>query len=408
MTGYIIALSIALLLVILFMLNRVQMLVGVLKKDYRGWLPKTNKQQGIALLVVGMTMIVLALWYNFGVEHKGLGDSASVHGVVTDTMFYTIMGIISVVAIITNFLLFYFSYKYAYKPEAKALYFPESNKLEIAWTSAPAVVLAILVIWGYTAWKDIMYTAPEKPGAEIEIVGQQFAWSTRYAGLDNELGDYDFRFISGDNNLGLAVRDENSWDDFFPTEIHLPVNKPALFHIRAKDVLHSVFAPHFRIKMDAVPGQPTKLWFTPRFTSEEMKNQDGDFKGFFVACTEVCGQRHYAMSYKIVVETQEEYDKWYAEQAKKAAFLKISPSMMDKVPANLKDKAQAFVKSLEEKKEAEVAPTEEETPAPNDTTAVADTANIEVPLVDSAATIVEQGVDAVENVSDVEVVTPSK
>jgi cytochrome c oxidase subunit II len=55
--------------------------------------------------------------------------------------------------------------------------------------------------------------------------------------------------------------DKNSHDDFNSPVVVIPKGEPVLFKIRARDVLHSVFAPHMRLKMDAVPGMPTKFWF---------------------------------------------------------------------------------------------------------------------------------------------------
>jgi hypothetical protein len=50
-----------------------------------------------------------------------------------------------------------------------------------------------------------------------------------------------------------------------------PVGKPVKMVINAQDVIHDVGLPHFRMKMDAVPGIPTTQWFTPKYTTEEMK-----------------------------------------------------------------------------------------------------------------------------------------
>jgi cytochrome c oxidase subunit II len=123
------------------------------------------------------------------------------------------------------------------------------------------------------------------------------------------------KLIDASNEMGIDFTDKDSHDDFMPREIHIPVNQPILFKIRARDVLHSVFAPHFRLKMDAVPGMSTKFWFIPTKTTEEMKAETNNpnFK-YEVACTEVCGKGHFAMRYIIVVETEEEYNKWLKEQ----------------------------------------------------------------------------------------------
>jgi cytochrome c oxidase subunit 2 len=58
-------------------------------------------------------------------------------------------------------------------------------------------------------------------------------------------------------------QDERSLDDFLPNELVLPVNKKVRVRITSRDVLHNFYLPHFRLKMDAVPGMPTYFVFTP-------------------------------------------------------------------------------------------------------------------------------------------------
>jgi cytochrome c oxidase subunit 2 len=91
------------------------------------------------------------------------------------------------------------------------------------------------------------------------------------------------------------------------------VNKPVKFVINAQDVIHDVGLPHFRLKMDAVPGIPTTMWFTPKYTTAEMKTITGN-KDFVyeISCDQMCGSGHYSMKGIIVVETQEEYNTWIA------------------------------------------------------------------------------------------------
>ena len=102
-----------------------------------------------------------------------------------------------------------------------------------------------------------------------------------------------------------------------------------MFKIRARDVLHSVFLPHFRQKMDAVPGMPTNFWFTPIYTTDEMKSITGnpDFK-YELACTEVCGKGHFGMKFLLVVDEPEDFENWYSSQE---SFLKKNPDYLAKV-----------------------------------------------------------------------------
>jgi cytochrome c oxidase subunit 2 len=113
--------------------------------------------------------------------------------------------------------------------------------------------------------------------------------------------------------------------------MHLVVNKPVKLVIGSKDVIHDVGLVHFRMKMDAVPGTPTTMWFTPRFTSKQMKEKTGnpDFV-YEISCDQMCGKGHWSMRGEIIVESQEEFDAWMA--GKKPQYLAANP---DKDPALL-------------------------------------------------------------------------
>jgi cytochrome c oxidase subunit 2 len=67
------------------------------------------------------------------------------------------------------------------------------------------------------------------------------------------------------------------------------------------------------MKMDAVPGIPTTLWFTPLYTTEEMKARTGNPNFVYeISCDQMCGKGHFSMRGVIVVDTQEEYLKYLA------------------------------------------------------------------------------------------------
>ena len=303
-----------LFLVVLFLLFRVQQLASVLSGELKSKIPAGNKFNGSMLLlffVVGMVLFFYSSAVYWDDMHLPL---ASEHGATTDFMFWLTMWICVIVFVGVNGVLFYFSFKYQDKGERKAYFFPHNNTLEMIWTLVPAVVLSILVFGGWKTWTGVTGAAPDD-SAVIEIMGKQFAWMVRYPGDDGKLGSSHYTLIDDVNEIGMDCKDKNGYDDFIPREIHLVVNKPVLMKIRARDVLHSVFLPHFRQKMDAVPGMPTRMWFTPTKTTAEMRIEldNPDFK-YELACTEVCGRGHFAMKKIVVVETQEEYDAWYAKQ----------------------------------------------------------------------------------------------
>ena len=292
----------------------------------------------MAFLIFGS---IAAAWSFIDASNYFLPEASSPHGRRTDFLFWLTMAIITVAFFVTNALLFYFAFRYQYRAGKKATYYPENHKLELIWTVIPAVVMALLVFTGWRAWRDIMSEAPED-AVVIEITGKQFNWITRYAGSDdNKLGNYNYKLIDANNEVGIDLSDEASFDDFVASELYIPANKPVLLKIRARDVLHSVFLPHFRVKMDAVPGMPTRFWFIADKTTEQMKNETGNqnFK-YELACTEVCGRGHFSMKMNVVVVDEDAYNKWVSEQK---SWLSTNPDYLARVPEKLKAKAAKYV-----------------------------------------------------------------
>jgi cytochrome c oxidase subunit 2 len=132
------------------------------------------------------------------------------------------------------------------------------------------------------------------------------------------------RIDEGANNpLGQLWEDSTNKDDIYivQEDLHLVVNKPVRLIINAKDVIHDVGLSHFRLKMDAVPGTPTTMWFTPTKTTKQMRAETGDPDFVYeISCDQMCGQGHYKMRGTIVVESQEEFDFWMAKQKPKFYF----------------------------------------------------------------------------------------
>lgn len=340
MYGFLIAVGILLLLSIIWMVYRIQTLVSVVKGSDKKVATGSNKINAIMFVLFLIGATVLMFWYSIKEFDNYNLPVASEHGVVTDQLFWITMAVTGIVFIITHILLFWFPYKYRYKEDRKASFYPDNNKLELIWTTVPAIVLALLVIGGWKAWSDITAPAPENSHV-VEIMGYQFAWEVRYPGMDNVLGEHDYRLINASNISGVDFSDKNALDDFSSPVVVIPKGEPVLFKIRARDVLHSVFAPHMRLKMDAVPGMPTRFWFTATKTTEEMRTElkDPEFV-YEIACTEICGRGHFSMRKEIRVVEPDEYRKWLADQK---PYIVNNPALVADLPAELKELAEITI-----------------------------------------------------------------
>lgn len=314
MSGLFIAIGVFLVLAIVFTLFRISTLMSAMKGRKEGEVSSNNGVHAILFILFLVIGFGATFWYSYTRFDLYNLPVASAHGVETDQLFWITMAVTGFVFILTHIALFVFPYMYQYKKDRKALFYPDNSTLEKIWTLVPAVVLALLIFSGLGVWNKITKEAPEDAEV-VEIMGYQFAWRVRYPGNDGKLGQHDFRLIDATNQFGMDFRDKASYDDFVPRKMVIPVDKPVLLKIRARDVLHSVYAPHFRLKMDAVPGMPTSFWFVPTKTTEQMRAETGnpDFK-YEIACTEICGKGHFSMAIEVEVVDQTSYKKWYAEQ----------------------------------------------------------------------------------------------
>lgn len=313
----------ALIFVVVFQIAKASEYVSILKGE-----DKTRKQNNKinAFFLLGFLVFgLIGAWYcNELYYGKTLfpQGSASIEGEAIDTMMIVTIVLTGIIFVITQVLLFWFSFKYQEKDNKKAFYFAHSTKLELVWTTIPAIVLAVLVVFGLKAWFKITGDAP-KDSIVVEVTGHQFAWEFRYPGADKVLGKKNYKLTTAKNNLGVDFNDPASHDDIHVnTTMHIPVGVPVKMVIHSQDVIHDVGLPHFRLKMDAVPGIPTTQWFTPKITTADMKKKTNnpDFT-YEIACDQLCGSSHYAMRGVIIVETMEEYKKWLAEQVSEYSTL---------------------------------------------------------------------------------------
>lgn len=254
-------------------------------------------------------------------------EAASEHGGIYDSMFNITVIITGIVFVITQILLFWYGFKYKADGKRKAVYYPDNHKLELIWTVIPAIVLTVLVIRGLKTWNEIMNHRDPK-ATVIEVFGYQFGWTVRYAGVDNKLGNHDFRQIGVVNALGVDPKDPKAQDDILVNEMHFEAGKPVSLKFRAKDVIHSAYLPHFRVQMNVVPGLPTQFNFTPTLTTAEMRTKLNNPKfDYILLCNKICGGAHYRMKMKVVVDSPADYAKWMAAQATLSASSKPADSV---------------------------------------------------------------------------------
>ncbi len=352
MTDFFTIAILVLIFLVIFQISKASEYVSILKGEEKAR-KQNNRINGFLMIAFLIAGLVGVWWCNKLYYPKTLfpQGSASAEGENIDTMLWITISVTGLVFFITQILLFWFSFRYQESDKRKAYYFTHNNKLELIWTGIPAIVLTVLVVFGLKYWFRFTSDAP-KNSQLIEITGHQFGWEMRYPGRDGALGRKNFKLTDAaqNNPLGVDWADPASHDDIHvATTMHVVVNKPVKLVINSQDVIHDVGLPHFRMKMDAVPGTPTTLWFTPIYTTAQMRERTAnpDFT-YEISCDQMCGRGHYTMRGIIVVETQQEFDGWMATQ--KPEYYKAFPALDPNKPAAADSTSKTVAQTIVQKK----------------------------------------------------------
>ena len=189
-----------------------------------------------------------------------------------DQAFLYILGISVVLLILITMTMILFVVRYRRSRHPVAADIRGNWKLEVVWTLVPTLI-ALSMFWvGWSSYTGLRTVPPN--ALEIDVYGQMYSWI----------------FVYPDD-----IETEN--------ELVVPLNHPVKLNITSEDVIHSLFIPAFRIKVDAVPGVHTHAWFYP--------DREGQY---FVQCTEFCGVGHADMTASLRVVSEEEYETWLASQ----------------------------------------------------------------------------------------------
>lgn len=273
-----------------------------------------NRTMGrLAAGLVFLILIAGIVSFRYAREHWWLPALASQEAGRIDAMFLTMLATIGGVFIIVHVLLAFVVFRFVMDPARKGAYIHENARLEYTWTILTAAILVAFVVMGGSIWAAFqIQPAGLGPAAhqagdvlQVEVVGRQFFWNMRYPGPDGELAQAAPRFMTADNPLGIDPDDPAGADDVVVVnELVLPAGRRVRLQLRSADVIHSFFLPHFRIKMDAVPGRTTEIWLDPSETGE-----------YEAVCAELCGAGHYVMRSRVVVVDPDDFEEWLANQA---------------------------------------------------------------------------------------------
>ena len=258
------------------------------------------------LLAILIWLFTIVTTIAFASRHWWFPPSVSSHGTFLDGQFVVTLVVTGIVFILAQAGLGWVVFRYRGASRTRAVYSHGNNKLEVLWTSLTAIVFFLMVLPGQRIWADLYINRAPANALQIEVTGQQFAWTIRYPGADGRFGTIKPELVndSSGNPLGLDLDDPAAADDLVLPTMAIPVNRPIELLLRSKDVTHAFSVRELRIKQDTVPG----LLIPLRFTA----TQTGSFE---IACMELCGLGHHRMRSFIEILTQSEYEAWLRENA---------------------------------------------------------------------------------------------
>lgn len=239
----------------------------------------------LVLAMLGITVVSSVILLQF----DWFGDAASEEAAPIDTLFDVMVVLSCFVFAIVMVMFAYALWKFKAKPgdESDGKPIHGNTKLEIAWTVIPTIIVLFGAGYSWIVLDDIEARASDQ--LRLHVTGQQYKWTFEYP--DETVG-------SGDSATALTT-----------DELHVPVDRQLEIKVEALDVLHSFWVPEWRIKRDLVPSGPGGDEIDDTFVVTP--NEEGTFS---LVCTELCGLGHATMRATVVVESEEEYEAWIADQ----------------------------------------------------------------------------------------------
>jgi cytochrome c oxidase subunit II len=234
----------------------------------------------LALTVVQVAILLQFEWF---------GDAGSEEAGPIDTLFDVMIVLSSFVFAAVLVMLGYAIWKFRARPgdESDGEPIHGNTKLEIAWTVIPTIIVLAGAIYSWIVLDDIEAKADDR--MPLNVTAQQFKWTFEYP-----------EETTGTGSAAAPLRTD---------ELHVPVDRQLEVQLTALDVIHSFWVPEWRIKRDLVPEGLGGGEVDDEFVVTP--DTEGTFS---LVCTELCGLGHATMRATVVVESQEEFDRWVAEQ----------------------------------------------------------------------------------------------
>jgi cytochrome c oxidase subunit 2 len=262
-----------------------------------------GKLFGVVLVLIAVISAVPILKHTWWMP-----EDISTHGHMIDRQMSETLAESGIAFVAAQFVLAGFVFIFGEKKGRKAKNLPGGAKLVvIAAVALVGTEVLALGVFGKDAWAEVYFKKAPSDAMPIQVQAEQFGFYFRYPGPDGKFGAmHPDKIDEGNQNFfGLdPANDVESRDDIISASLVIPVNKPILMMMHAKDVGHSFYVRELRIQQDFVPGLDIPMHFTA--------TKAGKYE---IVCTQLCGLGHFNMRAFLEVKSQEDFESWLKQQS---------------------------------------------------------------------------------------------
>ncbi|HVZ22630.1 MAG TPA: cytochrome c oxidase subunit II [Vicinamibacterales bacterium] len=220
-------------------------------------------------------------------------QAASTMATRVDALYFFLLGITAFFSLLIAGLIVYFAVKYRRRaPDAIGEQAPTSYTLEVAWTVIPFAISMVIFVWGAKLYFTMFH--PPAETLNVYAVGKQWMWK--------------FQHLDGQREID---------------ELHVPVGRDIKIIATSEDVIHDLFVPAFRVKVDVLPGRYVSLWFHP--------TRPGRYR---LECAEYCGTKHSGMTGDVVVMDAPDYQAWLSGGAPQQSLTEAGQQLFSDLACN--------------------------------------------------------------------------
>ena len=198
-------------------------------------------------------------------------EAASSFATEVDALYLFIVAVSAFFAVAVSIAVVWFAFRYRRKhADEIGAHIEGSLPLELAWSIIPTLIAMVMFVWGAKLYYEMR--RPPAESLQVYAVGKQWMWKFQHQGGQREIN-----------------------------ELHVPVGRPVKVLVTSEDVLHDLYFPSFRTKIDAIPGRYMPMWFTATKPGR-----------YHIFCAEYCGTKHSGMIGTVIVMEPTQYQEWLA------------------------------------------------------------------------------------------------